>query len=174
MRNNNSNLNYWCRLAAAGAIMAVIAAPGAHAGGKCGDTDECLHTMRDSIAKRGWLGIEYEDHDGEGLPEIVRVLEDGPAAEGGMRPGDRLVSINGVSYDSPREEIYAEVKKSLRPGNSVRFQVRRGDELVNLTVIAGQVPEHIAAQWIGRHMLEYHVADEDAAVEQEQGQDQEG
>lgn len=149
------------------ATLAVLTVPSVYAGNKCGDTDACLRAMHESIARRGWLGIEYEDHDGEGLPEILQVFEGSPAAKGGMQPGDRLLSINGVSYGSPREEIYAEVKKSLTPGNDVRFEVRRGAEVVELTVTAGQVPDDIAAQWIGRHMVEYHLSDEDGASEKD-------
>lgn len=134
---------------------------------RCGDTDACLRQMRDSIAKRGWLGIEYEKEGTQGLPEIIKVVEGSPAAEGGIAAGDLLVSINGVSYASPREKIYAEVKKALVPGNEVELVVERNGKEVPLTVIAGDVPEAVAAQWIGRHMLEYHLDSDSSEPERQ-------
>ena len=168
MINSEKNGLPFCRLAAVLVGLAVLTAPSAWAGKKCGDTDECLRAMRDAIAKRGWLGIEYEDHDGKRNPEILMVVPESPAEKGGMRAGDELLSINGVGYDQPREKIYAEVKSALTPGTEVNFKVRRGDETVDLKVVAGEVPEHIAAQWVGRHMLEYHLADEDSSEPSDQ------
>ena len=122
--------------------------------------DDCLRGMHDSIAKRGWLGIEYEEESESGLPEIVKVMEASPAAKGGLRAGDRLLSINGVSYASSRETIYAEVRKALVPGNEIALVVERDGEDVALTVVAGHVPDTIAAQWIGRHLMEFHLGDD--------------
>ncbi len=127
--------------------------------GKCGDADECLQAIRESIAKRGWLGIEYDTNEENGLPEIHRVLAESPAEKGGLQTGDFLLTINGASYQKGREEVYAEVKKSLVPGNEISFEVRRDDELVEVTVVAGEMPPAMAAQLVGRHMMEYHKND---------------
>lgn len=143
----------------AAAVLCLLASA-TSAGNRCGDTDECLRTMQQSIAKRGWLGIEYEEEGERGLPEILKVLEDSPAAAGGMQAGDLLLSINRVSYAQPREEVYAEVKRALVPGNELQLVVERDGEEVPLTIVAGQVPDSVAAQWVGRHMLEYHLDDE--------------
>lgn len=155
-------------LIAVALVAAAVLAPRAIAAGeRCGDTDQCLRNMRDSIAKRGWLGIEYEEEGERGLPEILAVLDDSPAARGGMQAGDLLLTINGVSYAGPREDVYAEWKEALVPGNELRLVVDRGGEEVPLRITAGHVPDAVAAQWIGRHMLEYHLDDEDDSGYQE-------
>ena len=138
------------------ALILGLVGPPAHAGGKCGDADECLQAMRDSIAKRGWLGIEYDTDEEKGLPEILKVLTNSPAEQGGLKRGDFLVSLNGVAYGGARKEIYAEVKKALIPGNEIVFQVERAEEVLEVKVTAGKVPDSVAAQWVGRHMIEYH------------------
>lgn len=158
-------------LAAAVVVSCVLIPTAMIAGQRCGDTDECLRKMRDSIAKRGWLGIEYEKEGTRGLPEILKVFEGSPAAEGGMKAGDLLVSINGISYASPREEIYAEVKRALVPGNEMELVVERDGEEMPLTIVAGDVPETVAAQWVGRHMLEYHLDEDGSESEREAGSD---
>ncbi len=142
-------------------LMAITLMSAPVAASECNATaDDCLRGMHDSIAKRGWLGIEYEDETESGLPELLNVMEGSPAAEGGLRVGDTLRSINGVSYASPRETIYSEVRKSLVPGNEIQLVVERDGEEVELTVVAGHVPDTIAAQWIGRHLMEFHLGDD--------------
>ena len=53
---------------------------------------------------------------------ISAVVEDGAAAEAGLRPGDRILSIAGRDTDT-FEDIYRTV--SLRPGETVRIELLR-------------------------------------------------
>lgn len=97
---------------------------------------------QDGAERRGWLGITYaEVTDGDTRHvKIERVFPRSPAAEAGIRVGDRVVSWNG----SP------EVRQALRgaqlqPGETVRLRVRRdGAEEQAFTIVAGPRPVEAA------------------------------
>lgn len=97
---------------------------------------------QDGDERRGWLGITYADViDGDARHvKIERVFPRSPAAEAGVRSGDRVVSWNG----SP------EVRQALRsarlePGDTVRLRVRReGAEEQAYTVVVGARPVEAA------------------------------
>ena len=62
---------------------------------------------------------------------LKRVRDGSPAADAGLRPGDRLVALNGI----PAAELrLRDVRRSLRSGDGVRVRldVRRGDETTRI------------------------------------------
>jgi predicted aspartyl protease len=68
------------------------------------------------------------------LPEgtnwiVLDILADSPAAEAGVRRGDRLLEINGVPVSSLKP---AEIRRAFRaePGTRVRLRIQSGDEAV--------------------------------------------
>lgn len=65
---------------------------------------------------------------------VVRVLPGGPAAEGGLEPGDVVLEVEGQPV---RGKALAEIVSGLRgePGSTVRLRARtaRGDRVVTLT-----------------------------------------
>ena len=54
---------------------------------------------------------------------IVRSVEDGPAADAGIRPGDLIISINRKEIDSVAE--FARVAKSIKPGSTAAVLIMR-------------------------------------------------
>jgi hypothetical protein len=86
---------------------------------------------------RGFLGLELSEGKAGAGPRVVRVLTGSPAAEAGVREGDRLVAVGDreVADLKAARAAVAEV----RPGDRVRLWVRRegvADE--SLTVTAGE------------------------------------
>ena len=97
---------------------------------------------------RGWIGVEPQDmsselaetfglpKSGSGLPSgvvITGVLQNGPAAQAGMRPGDVIVQVAGRSVGNV-SELLAQVA-SLKPGVPADLQVwrRQGEVSLRLT-----------------------------------------
>ncbi len=73
---------------------------------------------------------------------IYSITADSSAAEAGLQPGDRIVSINGTeigSYDDLKDFL-----KTVSVGDSLRFVVSRSGQPLEIRVIAGEyVPEQI-------------------------------
>jgi serine protease Do len=103
--------------------------------------------------RRGWLGVQIqavtdELADGLGLDKaagalVSGVVEDGPAAKGGLEVGDVIVTFDGKAVeemrDLPRMVAEAEV------GGAVRVVVWRKGESRTLKVELGLLEEEIPA-----------------------------
>ncbi len=98
--------------------------------------------------KRGWIGVEPRDLSAE-LAEslslqaktgvlITGVLQDGPAARGGLRPGDVVVKVGDRRINTV-SELYAAVA-ALAPNAKAGVQVQRGEQTVNLQLQVGERP----------------------------------
>jgi hypothetical protein len=86
-------------------------------------------------AQRGRWGIGSRPDPGEpSTPVIVRVSPGSPAAIGGLRPGDRLVTVDGAAIAS-QEDMLARLRDA---GNSVTLEVDRRGLLVHVTMTNGQ------------------------------------
>ena len=97
---------------------------------------------------RGWIGVEptditpelaktFQTKRGSGVI-ITGVLQSGPAARAGIRPGDVLVSVEGQSVQTV-PELLAKVS-ALKPGEPARLQVSRQGEDIEYTVTPAQRP----------------------------------
>ena len=77
------------------------------------------------------LGVVATDAGG-GPVTVARVLRESPAAGVGLRPGDRLLSIDQTTLDSPRhlDQILAQYE----PGDTVDLSVVRAGRPLRLDV----------------------------------------
>uniref|UniRef100_B1XSW7 2-alkenal reductase n=1 Tax=Polynucleobacter necessarius subsp. necessarius (strain STIR1) TaxID=452638 RepID=B1XSW7_POLNS len=99
---------------------------------------------------RGWIGVEPQNLSKElseslGLPKntagvlLSGVLEGGPAARGGIKPGDVLVAVNGNSTKDVRELLNQIAQIS--PGNEATLKILRKDKELELKVQTGKRPK---------------------------------
>ncbi|TFY99636.1 S1C family serine protease [Ramlibacter rhizophilus] len=104
--------------------------------------------VRDGVVRRGWIGVEPADLSPD-LKEtfgikarrgvlITGVLQDGPAAQAGIRPGDVIVQINEREIASV-SELLTQVA-ALKPGTPTRMRLQRRDDALDLTVTPGLRP----------------------------------
>ena len=92
--------------------------------------------------KRGWIGVEPRDLTPElaeslQLPNrngvlITGVLQDGPAAQGGLRPGDVVLKVDNKDVRTT-SDLYAAVA-ALQPGSTGVITVQRGVEQTQVKV----------------------------------------
>ena len=104
--------------------------------------------VKDGQVTRGWVGVEPNDLSPE-LAEtfgvkakagviITGVLQNGPAAQAGIRPGDVIVSVADEVVGNV-SELLTRVA-ALKPGVGVDFKVLRREEKLNLKVTPGTRP----------------------------------
>jgi serine protease DegQ len=104
--------------------------------------------VRDGEVRRGFLGIEQRDLTAEfassfRLPIssgalITGVQKDGPAALGGLRPGDVVVEIDAVPVSGTAQLL--SVVAALQPQTRTVVTVQRGGERLQLPIVVGQRP----------------------------------
>jgi serine protease DegQ len=98
---------------------------------------------------RGWIGVEPNDLSPE-LAEtfgvkanagviITGVLQTGPAARAGIRPGDVITSVGDKKVDNVQELLTAVA--GLKPGIDARFALQRGSDRMELNVNPGLRPK---------------------------------
>ena len=106
--------------------------------------------LKNGAVTRGWIGVEPQNLSKElseslGLPSttvgvlISGVLEGGPAARGGVKPGDVLVSVDGNSTRDVRQLLNQIAQ--IGPGNEATLKVLRKDKALELKVQAGKRPK---------------------------------
>ncbi len=106
--------------------------------------------VRDGQVVRGWVGIEPMELTAElietfGLPKqsegviVTGVLQNGPAASAGLRPGDLLLKVAGQPVKNVGE-LLTQIA-SLTPGKSAKLEVVRRNQSLTLDVTPAQRPK---------------------------------
>jgi serine protease Do len=109
---------------------------------------ELLPNLRENgRAVRGWLGVNLKNEPSApgaegladtGVAEVETVYRDSPAARAGIRPGDRLVGVNGHAtgdYQQLRRRV-----SLMAPGTEASFTIKRGKETMEVRVKIGLPP----------------------------------
>ncbi|WP_077003163.1 S1C family serine protease [Variovorax sp. KK3] len=104
--------------------------------------------VKEGKVTRGWIGVEPNDLSPE-LAEtfgvkaskgviITGVLQNGPAARAGVRPGDVITGVGEKSIGNTQELLTSVA--GLKPGTSARFALQRGSDKMELDVTPGLRP----------------------------------
>jgi serine protease DegQ len=104
--------------------------------------------VKEGKVTRGWIGVEPNDLSPE-LAEtfgvkarkgviITGVLQNGPAARAGVRPGDVITGVGEKEIGNVQELLTAVA--GLKPGNASRFALQRGSDKMELDVTPGLRP----------------------------------
>jgi S1-C subfamily serine protease len=94
--------------------------------------------MRDRINAESEMDVKVEADEGV---LIVRVLEETPAAAGGLKPGDLILRVNGNPVETPTD-VQAEVDAS-QIGEPLEVSVQRGNQTETLTVRPMPLPSQL-------------------------------
>jgi serine protease DegQ len=106
--------------------------------------------VKDGVVTRGWIGVEPQELTPE-LAEtfklkmadmsgviITGVLQNGPAAQAGIKPGDVITAIAGKRVGNV-SELLSNVA-ALKPGTPAKMSVQRADKSLELDVSPGTRP----------------------------------
>ncbi len=105
--------------------------------------------VKDGQVTRGWIGVEPNELSAE-LAEtfgvkakngviITGVLQNGPAAQGGLKPGDVITSVAGQPVTNVAGLLG--LVASLKPGVAAKFALLRRDEKLEVNVTPGTRPK---------------------------------
>ncbi len=106
--------------------------------------------VKDGQITRGWIGVEPQDLNAElaeafklkpeavqvGGVIIIGVLQDGPAAQAGIRPGDVITAVNHNPVGNVSQLLTAVA--GLKPGAPAPFSVLRDKGPVEIAVTPGK------------------------------------
>jgi serine protease DegQ len=106
--------------------------------------------VKDGVVTRGWIGVEPQELTPE-LAEtfklkmadmsgviITGVLQNGPAAQAGIKPGDVITAIAGKRVSNV-SELLSNVA-ALKPGTPAKMSVQRAEKSLELDVSPGTRP----------------------------------
>jgi serine protease Do len=99
---------------------------------------------RDGRVERGWLGVQVQDviaEEPRGTRRAVLVAavdRTGPAARGGLRPGDLVTAINGERVETSRSLVRSIA--AIPPGQAVRLTIQRDGRTSEVSLQVGRRP----------------------------------
>jgi S1-C subfamily serine protease len=109
--------------------------------------------VKDGVVRRGWIGVEPAELSPELMETfgvkakrgvlITGVLQNGPAAQAGIRPGDVILDVAGKQVSSVSELLSSVA--ALKPQEQAQFKVMRRDDALELKVTPGLRPKPKAA-----------------------------
>lgn len=106
--------------------------------------------VKDGQVTRGWIGVEPQELNPElveafklrpdaakaGGVIITGVLQNGPAAQAGIKPGDVITAVAGKPVGNVSQLLTAVA--ALKPGTAAPMTVLRGDGSVDISVTPGK------------------------------------
>ena len=105
--------------------------------------------VKEGVVTRGWIGVEPAELSPELMETfgvkakkgvlITGVLQNGPAAHAGIRPGDVITEVGGKSVATVSELLTSVA--GLKPGAPTPFKVQRRDDTSEVTVTPGKRPK---------------------------------
>ena len=105
--------------------------------------------IKEGHVTRGWIGVESNEITAElaqtfGVAAkqgviITGVLQNGPAAKGGMKPGDVVTRVADQDIHNVAELL--STVAALRPGTSALFEVQRAQGQTALQIVPGLRPK---------------------------------
>jgi len=111
------------------------------------DVKQIVHFL---IERGPWVGIEQALPNSPGLARylglgidrgvvVLGIVAGSPAADGGLRQGDVILTVEGQEVANAEELRVAIFARDI--GDTITFGVQRGDEQADVPVVAGTVPE---------------------------------
>jgi len=105
--------------------------------------------VKEGVVRRGWIGVEPAELSPELMETfgvkarrgvlITGVLQNGPAAQAGVRPGDVIMEVGGKDVSNVSELLTTVA--ALKPGSPSPVKVQRRDDNVTLNITPGLRPK---------------------------------
>jgi serine protease Do len=93
--------------------------------------DELMKTGRTKAGIKPWIGINSAEEDGR--VKIIRLTEDGPAENAGLKVGDLILAVGGQKVTG-LDELYKRIWSAGAPGTTIALTVLQGVEVKQIAV----------------------------------------
>lgn len=135
----------------------VIAAPAARAAEtkKCSATaQECERAIRQMLSGRRYLGVQMVELN-PGLA-VKTVVAEGPAERADLRPGDRLLAVNGKSTRDATIKDFKEILSEAKETGRLWIIVQRHGILKHIDVRMEPYSKAQIDKIVAQHLAEFH------------------
>ncbi len=112
------------------------------------NAEEYEQDMQQTTGIYGGIGVTFSAGT-DGTLIVIKVNKESPAAEAGIRPGDRIVRVNGVDYDADTMDEAASIMRG-EEGSQVDVTILRDGSYLDLTLTR----RRIRSQNVESDMLE--------------------
>lgn len=138
-------------LAALAVVVAQAEEPKCHAAAR-----ECEQQIRRMLSGRRYLGIQVVEIE-PGLV-IKAVLPNSPAERGQLKPGDRLVALNGKTLNRAKASYFKQLLAEASNPGTVWIIVQRRGALRKIDARLEAYPEEYIDKVIAAHLAKAHTA----------------
>ncbi len=159
---------YDCRrlpIVVLGFLLAVTTAQAGESKTRCNaSAQECERAIRQMLSGRRYLGVQVMELN-PGLA-VKAIVPDGPAASADIRPGDRLMAVNGHSMKYASIKDFKKILSQAKETGILWVIVERRGILKHLDV---RMEPYSAAQIekiIAQHLAEFHGSPATASTQQ--------
>lgn len=115
---------------------------------------ECDEQIRKFLAGRRYLGATIEERN-PGLV-IKSVASDGPAARAGLRPGDRLIAVNGKSVTRASTRELKQVLADARETGGLFIILSRGGSYLRIETRLEPYSKQQLDKIVSAHLAQSH------------------
>ena len=124
---------------------------------KCnGTARECDQQIRHMLSGRRYLGATIDDHN-PGLV-VKSVRENSPAAKRGLKPGDRLIALNGRSLTQATAKDFKQAIANARNTGQLFMIVSRRNVYIALEMRLEPYTKEQISKIVAAHLAQSHTA----------------
>lgn len=123
-------------------------------------TADCEKMMRTYYQTHGWSGVESDCCMGASAsPTVLRVMASSPAEKAGLKTGDVLTSINGITFgEETQAAIQNLVTNGMKIGDTVRYTAMRDGQVVSFETKLVKISDADLGALIAEHAAMAHTA----------------
>jgi len=124
---------------------------------KCnGVASECDQQIRRMLSGRRYLGATIEDRN-PGLV-VKAVIPEGPAARNGLKPGDRLIAINGKSLTQATAKEFKQHLADARETGRLFVIIARRSVYQKIDIRLEPYTKEQIAKIVAAHLAQSHAS----------------
>jgi predicted metalloprotease with PDZ domain len=127
-----------------------------------GSARDCDRQIRHMLSGRRYLGATIDDHN-PGLV-VKAVHENGPAARNGLKPGDRLIALNGKSLTQASAKEFKQLLADARDTGRLFMIISRRNVYQKLEIRLEPYTKEQISKIITAHLAQSHTAPADAGA----------